>query len=971
MSYLGNTATFYATPYSFLLKEVQIEDTKSMKRVYSFFGSIAFLLMVFGCAKQTLATKPYHNLTGRYNAYYNANMILAESFEQLNTQHQDNYNQILPLYPYAAVEDAKSVTQQLDEAITKSARNVKLHTIGNWTDDSYHLLGQAEFLQQEYERAANTFKYVVDKYRPEVQEKEKKAAKSKGAKKVKKKRKKRRRRKRVKRRRRRRKPTRKKKPNKTNTKPKEEIEEDEEPEKYGLKHRPVRYESTLWLAKTYIELEHYDEAGYYLRQLENDGTTPYRIRPEIQAVTADYWIRQKEYDKAIPHLEVAVKDTKKKGRKTRYAYILAQLYQQQGNNQLAMEFFHKTLRLKPTYEMEFNARLNMAKNAAQVTGKKPLDPILALRRLLRDPKNQEYRDQIHFAIAQIHLSKGDKEAGIASLQRSLENSQNPAQRTEGALLLAELYYDQDDFVASYAYYDTTLMAMNKKEERYATTTDRKRRLEGVATHLAAKMDHDSMLTVASWDRARQERWAIKGMEREEQMGANATIERGTNFRNRGDRAMGNFEEEGGSRSQLPTRSANGGGVRIMDNELQKSKFALYNPTLRKKGEREFNKRWSSRSWIDDWRRSSKEEDQAVDTDEELAYVPKTQAEIDAYLKRKGVPNSDQEKAEKHKKLATELFLAAQHYREDLNRTDKALELVNELLKKYPTSPYAVEALFLAYNSYREQNNHTKAEYYKTQILNNYPQTNIAKVLSDPDFANAEKKRYEQINDYYDKTYRLLKEGNAQQALDRVNKVEEKFGKDYAMKARFAILQAMCIGGVKGEKDYLRALGIVVTSYPNTTEQEQAKAMIAMLKGNQKGNTAQQRGSGKPTQGGDVAFTFNPRAKHLVIVLFDNTSVKTNPLRSQVSSFHNKYYLNKRLSTSAILVDGKLPSLTIRGAFNTAEEAMKYVRDVTNNPEYLPEVEGYSVYAISRENYALAMTKQKFMAYIPFFKENYE
>lgn len=952
-----------------------------MKNLCVFLGAIsALLILLVGCAKQTKATKPYHDLTGRYNAYYNANLRLEESFALLNKQYQDNYNKLLHLYPYAAVEDAGSVKQPLDEAITKSARNIKLHEIGDWTDNSYLLMGKAEFLQQEYERAANTFKYIFDKYHPENLEQNKKATKGKKKKpRAKKKRKKRKKRKRVRRKRskRKKKKSSSKKKKSSNAKAKknnddQEEEELEEPINYGLKHQPIRHEATLWLAKTHIELKQFDEAGYYLRMLENDLTTPYSLRPKVQAVIAYSWIQQKEYAKAIEPLELAIEETKgQKDIKNRYVYLLAQLKEQQGDTQAAMEHYRKVLRLKPSYAMEFNARLNMAKNAASANSKQGVDPQLALQRLLRDPKNEEYKDQIYFALAELQLAKGNKDKGILALQQSMISSSNPAQRAESALMLAELFYERDEFVKAYAYYDTTSQVMSKTDERFAATDTRKRRLEGLAKHLSQKAERDSLLIVAEWPRTKQERWAVAGLEAEENMEANATVSMAGGKRDMENRPMG-MAQENGARNR-PTRPAAGavGQVKIMDVAIQRSKFPLYNPTLKKKGEREFVKRWENRAWVDNWRRSNKEEAETADTDVIAAAAPKTQAEIDGYLKRKGVPNSDQEKEALKGKLGEALFFAARHYREDLKRSDKALELVNELVQNHPKSPYTVEALFLAYNIYTEQNNSSKANYYKTQILNNYPASNIAKVLSDPNFANAEKEKYEQINAYYDETYEMMRQGQAQQALERVRAVPTKFGKDYEMKARFAILEAMCIGGVNGEQDYIRALRTIVTSYPDTDEEKQARQMLAFLKGdNNKGRAGQNNSAANNAAAGEL-YQITPSSKHLVLIVFDDVKVRTNPYRAPITTFNNKFYLNKRLSTSSILVDGKVPSLTIRGAFNNAEEAMKYVLDVTTSKEFLPGVEGYKVYAISKENYAIAMTKQKFSLYDAFFKKNYQ
>ncbi|MDC0231315.1 tetratricopeptide repeat protein [Aureispira] len=929
-----------------------------MRSLFIFIVTILSLNILFlsGCTKQTLITKPYHSLTGRYNAYYNANMGLMESFDMLNKQHQDNYNKLLPMYPYAAVEDPSSINDALDIAITKSARNIKLHTIGNWTDDSYFLMGKAEFLKQEYERCANTFKFIVDKYHPENVAKElaklKKESKKKGKKKKRK---------------RKRKKKKKKKKKKKNTDPEPE---DEEPINYGIKHRPIRYSSMLWLSKAYIELGQYDEAGYFLRQLENDLKVPYKLRPQIQAVIAYSWITQKEYFKAIESLELAIRDTKRKTIKNRYVYILGQIYQMQGNNQLAMEQFHKVLRLKPSYEMEFNARLNMVKNAASAIGKKVIDPEIALKRMLRDSKNEEYKDQIYFALAQIELSEGRTEKGILKLKESLKFSSSNAQRTEGCLLLAKLFYERDDFVQAYAYYDSTVMVMKKNDERFVMVDMYKRRLNGVATNMIIVLDKDSMRIVGSWKRPKQERWAILGMENESKEVSLQPNKSGKPSKETDLNRPNSFTP----RSPMPSRGGNkptNGPITISENALQKSKFPLYSANLKKKGERDFEKRWSARAWVDKWRQSDRgDEDTEIENGEEVVAVPKTQKEIDAYLKRKGVPLTDQEQMHLRKQLCEAMFKAAEHYREDLGRKDKALEIIHQLVKSYPDNSYAVEAMFLAYNIYSEEKNIPKVNFYKNEILTKYPDSNIAKVLSDPDFANSEKIKYETINKYYDDTYTMIQNGESQKALERVRLVPTKFGENYEMKARFGILEAMCVGGLKGEKDYIKALKVIVTSFPDSKEETQAKAMIAILNKSNPSKKKLNIDNNEFMQDGDIVpYKVNLKTKHLVLIVFENKKIKINQHRAPVSTFNNKFYATNRLSTSSILVDGGIPSLTIR-AFTNGDLAMKYVIDARSNPEFLPNVNGYNIYAISQQNYNLALSTQKFFQYIDFFEKNY-
>lgn len=727
----------------------------------------------------------------------------------------------------------------------------------------------------------------------------------------------------------------------------------------------------LWLAKTYIELGRYDDAGYYLRQLENDLKVPFKLRPLVQAAIAYSWTKQKEYDKAIIPLENAIRSTRKKSVKNRYVYLLAQIYQMQGNSQLAMENFHKILRLKPNYEMEFNARLNMVKNAASATGKKVINPELALKKMLRDSKNEEYKDQIYFALAQLQLNKGNTSEGIALVEQSLAYSQSNAQRTEGCLLLAELYYKQDNFVKSYAYYDSTMMVIKKEDDRFAAAEIYKRKLEGVASHLIVFYDKDSMRIVGTWERKEQESWAIAGMEMEERIKANVPPPTAANNSLKGGRKFSMNSIAMNETNGAPARRGGNtnGKITLSDNALQKSKFPLYNANLKKKGEREFEKRWGNRPWVDNWRLSDRgDEDTELDEAEILAKVPKTQSEIDAYLKKKGVPMSDQDKTALEGKLGESMFKAAEHYREDLGRNDLALQLVEELVNRYPKNTYAVEAMFLAYNIFSEVNNTTKLNYYKNEILSKYPESNIAKVLSDPDFANSEKLKYERINKYYDDTYALIKQGQATEALTKVRAVTDKFGKNYEMKARFALLEAMCMGGIKGEKDYIKALRVIVTSFPQTKEEKQAKAMIAIL------NKSKQNKAVAPIdefmQKDDLSlFQDNKRTKHLVLVVFDNKKTKVNQYRAPVTEFNNKNYLSNRLSTSSILVDGSIPSLTIR-AFANGNLAMKYVVDARSNPAFLSGVKGFQIYAISQQNYNLALSTQKFYLYKDFFEKNY-
>ena len=126
-----------------------------------------------GCASKkkkggnpSALSKFYHNTTALYNGYFNANELMKDTYLSLRQQHRDNYNEILPLYDYVAVEDTKSVAADLDKAIEKVTTVASLHEPSKWVDDCYVLMGEAQYLKQDYETAEETFAYFKDEFNP-------------------------------------------------------------------------------------------------------------------------------------------------------------------------------------------------------------------------------------------------------------------------------------------------------------------------------------------------------------------------------------------------------------------------------------------------------------------------------------------------------------------------------------------------------------------------------------------------------------------------------------------------------------------------------------------------------------------------------------------------------------------------------------------------------------------------------------
>jgi len=133
---------------------------------------IAGLIFISSCATQkkrselSWLAKKYHNMTAKYNGYYNADVIMDESFYALDEGYEDNFNQILPIYTYSSLETPETIKQELDRAIQKVTKVSRLHESSKWVDDCYVLMGKAQYLQGNYESAEETLEYFVKNFNP-------------------------------------------------------------------------------------------------------------------------------------------------------------------------------------------------------------------------------------------------------------------------------------------------------------------------------------------------------------------------------------------------------------------------------------------------------------------------------------------------------------------------------------------------------------------------------------------------------------------------------------------------------------------------------------------------------------------------------------------------------------------------------------------------------------------------------------
>ena len=977
-----------------------------MKIIYSLIILLSLTLGISSCVTTKKSQeeigfvgKKYHDLTAKFNGYFNANEIYTESLEKLETSHQDNYNQILSLYPYSSVDDPSMVEADMDKAIEKLTKVATLHEVSKWVDDCYVLMGKAQFMKGDYESAQETFEYFIDDFNPKdpdsrvyvtpdrkgdskarkkEQEKERKIKEEERANIKKDKEKER---KEEQKQRKQEKKEREKNRGKRSTKDTKKSEDvatvpispapivgtasidndislsaDEEylrsieennskdkkevdnPHGGGfLKHRPAYYEGMLWLSKSYIKREKWLDAKYYLDRIEEEGQASEDVMREVPVVRADMLLQMKDYTNVLPVLDQAIQSSNDNRQKARLSYISAQIYQMKGDASNASATFEKVKDYKATYEMDLNAELSQLKNS-WVAGTTDSGSVMnRLKKLLKEGKNQPYQGTIYFTMAEIMIADGNETEAMEYFNLALQNSAG-INKTEVYYRLASLFLGKERYLDAKNYFDSTLTVMTKKDERYLIAQRYSVNLKDIAKNIASIEIQDSLLKLSNLSQEELEKYAMNIIESEAALNGDTQSE----------------EEDTGSPSTILAGT---------------SKFFAYNSAALQKGKQDFNRRWGSRRLEDDWRRSNKSSS-LIDREEvvvkEIEEKKDYSKEIEKILRN--IPTTPDKKAVINESLEQALFELGTGFRTYIENYKKSNETLEELLTRFPNTTHNIEAYYYMYLNHTDLNNTAKAEYYYNKITKEFPDSPFALYLLDPNNEDALMTEEKRISIYYENTYREFERKNYQVVFDRTEKARTDFGQDHKIAAKFELLRAMSIGNLQGENEYINALRGVILKYNNTPEQTQAKEMLRFLRGDEE---AFSEGVSEADLG---EFKIEDDKLHYIIVLlYDGDGNVINDAKVEINQFNEKNFADWRLRSTSMYLNQELKThLILLRRFVDKAQAMEYYNKYASSENsFLNKTKySYEVLAINQLNYREVITQKSIKSYRVFFENHY-
>lgn len=744
----------------------------------------------------------------------------------------------------------------------------------------------------------------------------------------------------------------------------------------------------LWKAKAFYFDENPEMTFSILEEYFVNSDT-FELNQEQEADLALFRTRiaidQEEYGQAVSILENGLQHVDDPVQKIRAAYLLGQLQSAQGKMAPALEKFNLVVKKSNDYDLAFSAKMQIANLYANSAGAKGNEIYGYLEKLLKDEKNDEYRDQIYYQYALVELEKNEPIKAMDYLKQSIRaNQANQRQKALAYYKMGQLYFAVQDYDNAQAYYDSAALSITETALEYKEITGIAKTLKEYITYKNTIQYQDSMLYLADLPPNQVDQIvnqiiaAEKEKLRQKQEEEMAALQNNDPFYN----PM--LNQQNGGRN---TPNNNQGGTWYFDN-----------PQAISNGRIQFQQQWGKRENEDHWRRSQKMRNFSNDGQDGETMAS---AEIDSSLIEKygdkanyykDIPTDDEQKALAHQQIETALFKLGQLYSQKLNEPDSAAMIYEVLLERYPEGEYVLRASYALYKIYTDKGSN-KANRHAQYILQNHPNTVYALLIQgrDPRELRREEEEFKYayqglFSSYTNKQYETaigFSEFLLAQAGSNTTPVTE------VDMARLHYIRGMSYG-YTGERDSLfRILSHVVKAYPEAevTPSAQKTLNFLMAKGGEtKGNPelssvpeAAMMASVAPSESGEpdlsnpkyqgFAAEPAPADKVFVLMYVDKNKVSKQDATSAVSNFNNQNYQGKNLKVFTFLYK-QTHLLPYISHFTSVAEAKAYIQAFGQAPDAKKILQSpeEKIFYITHSNFKVAYGQKRMTDYLEFYSQ---
>ena len=501
--------------------------------------------------KYTLGRRAYQNTVSQFNYLFNAEEELKEIIQKARSLYQEDYSTLLSFYDYDLATTSKS---SIDSIIYRCNANIVLHDLrSNWVDDAYLLLAKSYLFHRNFDTSASILQFINYSF----DEKDNGMDLPIGS-----------------------------NLRKTNGQFSIATKENNR----AWENINVRNESMIWQARNYFETNAINEGISLLQLLKADALFPKRLHPFLNEQLAYGYYLMESYENAAKYLEAALPNAEDDLAKSRWYFLIAQLWQKVDNTNNAYKWYKKANEFSPNPIIGVYAKINMIRIESK-NANNPWESLASeLERMTRREKYKPYIDIIYFEMAKLAIQNKSIQKANEWLVTAIKNNKsNLPQKQKAFELLGNINYEYDNYGIAKIAYDS-LNGVLKTNPQFEQIVLRKKWINTINEQTINYQKEDSLMYIYQLAKELQvptaNAWS-KRLQIESQHLINLFAEKPSKY----------------SINSIPDIPSNS-TINNFNGSSIASSFYFDNAATISQGKQSFIQKWGERPNVDQWRRKT-------------------------------------------------------------------------------------------------------------------------------------------------------------------------------------------------------------------------------------------------------------------------------------------------------------------------------------------------------------------------------
>ena len=842
-----------------------------LKSYFNYFVIAILSVVLYSCStqKDKFLNRSYHKATSKFNGYFNGKVSLKEAITKLERTYQEDFNNLLPTTILGDQKQAQKIYPQLNRTIEKASLVIERHSM--------------EIKRKEKNKWIDDSYFLIGKalfYKQEYSE---------------------------------------------------------ALEMFAFISREydgyITDLSALWSARIQVELGNFTTAEQQMLYLGREVNFKKRDYALFLEVNANYHIKQKNWKRAVTYLSKAIKYSGDKNKRVRLTYIIGQIHHRLEDYKSAYDAFDKVVRMNPDYKFLFNALLSRAR-AFDPKNNDSSKLVNEITKMLKDDKNNDYRDQIYYALAEIALKEDEKDLAIDHLLNSTaNNSGNDQQQSIAHLTLAEIYFNDAEYLSAQIHYDTAITFLSENHPDFNALSKKRESLNELVSLYNTITLNDSLYKLSELGEGELKTIidAVIEEKKEEDRLAEEAL-----------RANAGSRPNINSQNQFNPMSGGGG------------KWYFYNPSAISFGYSEFITKWGERRLEDNWRRKNKRQiildEEGEDGEEKDIYSQEYYMDL--------IPFTDSAKSATINLIVESFYQLGLIYKEELRDFSEAINAFETLIEAYPKNIYEPLSYYQLYTSYKLLKDDSSAEEYLQKLKQEYPDSEYLKMILDPEgFYSENKESIDSAFVYYEEIFTAFSNHEYEYVLAKNADLDSLY-EAHPIADQLSLISALSLGHLFGEDTLKAKLDEIINTYYSGEVVDEAREILTGL-------------SNKDTEPIETRFELDLNEEHYYILAVEGGRTNINKTKITVSDFNRKFYNINEYKTQSLMLNIDYQLIIVK-PFENGNIALKYLEAIKNTVE-LKELLGssdYEHFIISSSNFKAFYKDKSLDKYVVYFEEAY-